>query len=65
MSARVRKLIGSFGIVLFLIAYVSLVVIVADHLPDHHLVRLAYFGLAGLAWGAPLIPLIAWMNRAP
>lgn len=63
MSARIRKAIGGLGILVFLAAYVILVVNLSDHLPDNQLVRLLYYVVAGSAWGAPLIPLISWMNR--
>ena len=63
MNARTRKLIGGLGILAFLAAYVIAVVNLGDHLPDNKLVKLAYFVIAGTLWGAPLIPLITWMNR--
>ena len=63
MSARVRKLFGSLAILLFLAAYVAAAVLIADHLPDSQWVRLAYFAIVGIGWGAPLIPLLVWMNR--
>jgi hypothetical protein len=65
MPVRIRKLIGSLAIMVFLFAYVSLVVVVADHVPDQWAVKLAFFGLAGVLWGVPLLPLIRWMNREP
>ncbi|WP_249138203.1 DUF2842 domain-containing protein [Phenylobacterium montanum] len=63
MNARTRKLIGGLGILVFLAAYVIAVVNLADHLPDNQLIKLAYYVLSGTLWGAPLIPLITWMNR--
>jgi NhaP-type Na+/H+ or K+/H+ antiporter len=63
MPARIRKLIGGVGIVAFLIAYAVAVATIAGHLPDNALVKLAFFALAGLCWGVPLIPFISWMNR--
>jgi len=63
MSARVRKAIGGVGMLLFLLAYVIAAVNLADHLPANQAVKLAFYLVAGTAWGAPLIPLITWMNR--
>jgi hypothetical protein len=63
MGARVRKFVGGIAILVFLAAYVSAAVLIADHLPDNQLARLAYFAGAGVFWGVPLLPLIAWMNR--
>ena len=62
---RVRKLIGVFAILGFLTLYVVVVSSLGDHIPDHWLARLAYFGLAGIAWGIPIVPLISWMSREP
>jgi hypothetical protein len=63
MSARVRKFVGGIGIVAFVAAYAWGVVSLGEHLPDHWAAQLAFYGLAGLAWGVPILPLISWMNR--
>ena len=63
MPARIRKLIGGVGVVAFLIAYAVLMTVIADRLPNQWAVKLLFFTVAGVGWGAPLIPLIAWMNR--
>ena len=51
MSARVRKFIGSIGIMAFLGAYVIAAVNIGERLPDHWAAQLAFFGLVGIAWG--------------
>jgi len=63
MGPRTRKAIGSVGILLFLLFYVVLVSTIGTLLPDQQLIRLIYYAVAGTAWGAPLIPLLTWMNR--
>jgi hypothetical protein len=63
MPARLRKLIGGLGMLAFLIAYAVIMTVIADHLPNQWAVKLVFFVIAGTAWGAPLIPLITWMNR--
>jgi hypothetical protein len=63
MTARVRKLIGSVGVLAFLAAYVVVVSKLADHVPKHWAAQLAFFLVTGLSWGVPIIPLIGWMNR--
>jgi hypothetical protein len=63
MSARLRKLIGLVGIVAFLAAYIALVSKLSDQVPRHWLAQLAFFVVAGLGWGLPILPLIGWMNR--
>jgi len=63
MTAHTRKAVGSALILAFLLIYISVAVAIGDHLPGAKLVRLLYFLLVGTLWGAPLIPLISWMNR--
>jgi hypothetical protein len=63
MPNRLRKLVGGLGLVVFVVAYAALAVTVAGWLPPNALVKLAYFLVVGVAWGGPVIPLIAWMNR--
>ncbi len=63
MTARVRKLVGGIGILVFLLFYVGLMVAIADHLPDNWIARTVFFFVAGTAWGFPLFPLLSWMNR--
>lgn len=63
MKAPARKAIGSLGIVLFVGFYAWVVATVGDHLPRLWWAQLAYYVVAGIAWGVPIIPLIVWMNR--
>jgi hypothetical protein len=63
MSARLRKLIGLFGVLAFLAAYVAAVAKIADYVPKHWAAQLVFFVVAGLGWGVPILPLISWMNR--
>jgi hypothetical protein len=63
MSARIRKLIGLVGILAFLAAYVVAVSKIADHVPKQWLAQLAFYVVAGIGWGVPIMPLISWMNR--
>jgi hypothetical protein len=63
MTPRVRKLIGLFGILAFLLLYVGAVARVAQHVPDHGVWQFAFYALAGVCWGVPVLPLISWMNR--
>lgn len=63
MNPRLKKLIGSIAILVFLFFYVVAVITIGDHIPTHWAAQLAFFGIAGIAWGLPLIPLMKWMNR--
>lgn len=63
MNARARKLIGSMAIIAFLGCYIAAVATLAERIPPNKAAQLAFFLIAGVAWGVPLIPLITWMNR--
>ena len=63
MPARVRKIVGSFAMLAWLVFYVWAAVAVAGQLPDHWAAWLAFYPIAGTAWGLPLIPLLSWMNK--
>jgi hypothetical protein len=63
MNARSRKALGSLGILLFLMIYMAAVSTIGDHVPKAWYAQLAYYMIAGTAWGLPIIPLITWMNR--
>ena len=65
MPTRLRKLLGSFAVVVFIVLYVGVAGAVYRFVPAHPLARLAYFAVVGLSWGLPLLPLIRWMNGAP
>ena len=63
MSPRLRKFLGMIGILAFMTGYILVVSKVGDYIPDHWAARLAFYGLAGVLWGLPLLPLITWMSR--
>lgn len=63
MTARARKALGSMAILIFLAVYAWVVSTIGDHVPRLWYAQLAYYVVAGTAWGAPIIPLITWMNR--
>lgn len=63
MNARLRKLVGSLGVLAFLFFYVGAAAAIGSHLPDQWAIKLLFFAVVGTAWGVPIIPLITWMNR--
>ncbi len=63
LNPRIRKLIGMFALLGFVVLYVGAAVRIGEILPDHWAARLIYYAVVGLAWGAPVLPLISWMNR--
>lgn len=65
MSPRLRKLIGLFAILAFLIAYVVIAIAIGERVPDHWAAQLVFYAAAGFCWWIPLAPLFRWMNRGP
>ncbi len=63
MPPRLKKLVGSLGIVAYLIVYALAAIVLADKIPDHPALDLVYFVVAGVGWILPIIPLMTWMNR--
>ena len=64
IPARLRKLIGGIGILVFLGAWIWAFTSFYDVLPNNRAVHLVYFVVAGLGWGLPLMPLMSWMGKA-
>lgn len=60
MGARTRRLVATVGVVLFLAFYVWAVVSIGAILPKSPWIDLLFYGVAGIAWGVPLIPLLRW-----
>ena len=62
MSIRLRKLIGLVAILAFILAYMGVVIRVGEYVPQHWAAQLAFYVVAGVCWGIPILPLISWMN---
>ncbi|MBI1358821.1 MAG: DUF2842 domain-containing protein [Alphaproteobacteria bacterium] len=63
MPPRVRKIIGSLTLVVWVLAYVYVAAVIGDMLAKTPWwVKLIYFPIAGLAWVLPLKPLLKWMH---
>ena len=60
MGPRTRRLIAALGALVFLAFYVWAVIAIGDRLPESMWIDLAFFSVAGIAWGVPLIPLLRW-----
>ncbi|MFO1014126.1 MAG: DUF2842 domain-containing protein [Caulobacteraceae bacterium] len=63
MGARTRKLIGSIAVMVYLLLYVLVALGISQRLMDNKLMLGLFCAVAGILWGAPLLPLISWMNR--
>ncbi len=66
MRRRLRKLTGTVLLLSFLAVYATSAMLVAQSEPVHQApgwVQALFFGIVGLAWVLPLLPLITWMER--
>jgi hypothetical protein len=63
MSPRLRRLIAAVAVLVFLVGYVWVVLAIGERLPRTPIVDLLFYGVAGLAWGVPLYPLLKWAER--
>lgn len=65
MNPRMKKLIGTIVMVLFVLFYVMLIVGLAPRILNNasKSVELAFYVIAGMAWAIPLMPLIRWMEK--
>lgn len=56
-------MIGSVLILLFVVFWIGAAGWVGSILPDNGIVRLVYYVVAGIGWGLPVLPLMAWMAK--
>ena len=65
MNPRLKKLIGTVVMVVFVAFYAMLIVAIAPRILTgaSKVVELVFYVVAGLAWAFPLMPLIRWMER--
>ncbi|WP_140984936.1 DUF2842 domain-containing protein [Asticcacaulis tiandongensis] len=63
LSLPVRRVIACVGIVVFLIFYVALISNIGQALPDNQVIRMLFYGLAGILWGIPVLPIISWSEN--
>lgn len=65
MPPRTRKLVATLVLLPALGAYVAGAIVLADLLPSHWLIDLAYFVVAGVGWAFPARLLLRWAEKAP
>jgi len=63
MGPRTRCFVAAVGAIAFLAFYVWAVVAIGDRLPASMWIDLVFYGIAGIVWGIPLIPLLSWAER--
>jgi hypothetical protein len=63
MNGASRRAIGSLAILAFLVIYIGVVATLGGYLSGAPgWAQLAYYAIAGTAWGLPLWPLFKWMG---
>lgn len=67
MNPRIKKLIGTLVMVVFVALYALIIAALAPRIltGSSKAVELAFYVVAGLAWAIPLLPLIRWMEKRP
>ena len=65
MPVRLKKLVGTIAILIYLVIYLFAAAAIADGLPSIWLIQLVYFAIAGVVWVFPLKYLLAWMTKSP
>ena len=63
MGARTRRFVAMLGALAFLAFYIWAVLAIHARLPTSPLTDILVFGIGGIAWGIPLIPLFRWAER--
>lgn len=66
MNPSLRKLVGGFAMLAFVVVYALVAMALADSRPVHDapaLLQVCVYVVLGLAWVLPMMPLIAWMER--
>lgn len=64
MSPRVKKLIGTLVLIVFLAVYALLAMAIGVRVPNSSpLGQWVYYVVAGLAWVVPAGAIITWMQR--
>ncbi|WP_375453686.1 DUF2842 domain-containing protein [uncultured Methylobacterium sp.] len=65
MRRRTRTLIGTIGIMAFVIVYAPLAMALADSriAETPALIQTVLYSILGIAWIFPLMPVIKWMER--
>ncbi len=65
MRPRTKKLIGFSAFLPALILYFFAAAALGELVPNHQLLKAAYYLTAGIAWAFPARFLMQWMEAAP
>ena len=62
MSPRIKKLIGFAAFLPALVLYFFAAAALGELVPNHQLLKAAYFLVAGIAWAFPARIVMVWME---
>lgn len=67
MNPRIKKLIGAFIMLGFVVLYIFIIAGLAPRILTgaNKVVELSFYIIAGIAWALPLFPLVKWMEKKP
>ena len=67
MNPRIKKLIGTVVMLVFVVLYVMIITAIAPAVlkGSSKLTEMAFYFVAGIAWALPLMPLLKWMEKKP
>lgn len=63
MPPRLKKLIALFVLLPGLLIYFFAAAALGEQVPEHQLLKVVYYVIAGLAWAYPVRFLIIWANK--
>lgn len=63
MGGRTRRFVAMIGTLVFLATWVWAAAAIGQRLPENVWAQLAFYAVAGIGWGVPLIPMLKWANR--
>jgi hypothetical protein len=65
MPIRLRKLLGTFALLVLVIVWALLAMAFAQApaIHDNQILSIAYYVIAGLGWVLPAMPIVSWMGR--
>lgn len=64
MPLRLKKIIGSLFVCVFVLFWVVLAIGLANRVPNVWYLQLAFYAVMGLGWGLPIFPVLVWMEKS-
>jgi hypothetical protein len=65
MPIRLRKLLGTFALLILVVVWALLAMALAQSpaIHDSQILSVAYYVIAGIGWVLPAMPIVSWMGR--